>query len=179
MRYRVKVEWENKEGSSETAELGEVEAGTCLTESDVGLKLAAAQEIMANLQRVVITQQLQQHCQTARCCSLCQAPRNVKDYRTRTLDTVLGRLVVDAPRFDGCRACGQRGVVSPLTRLLPTRLLPELRYLQAKLAAELTYRRAVELLRELLPKTGGITAVTTRNRTLAIGMPSRASCAGK
>jgi len=170
MRYRVKVEWENEDGSSETAELGQLEAGPCLTESAVGLKLAAAQEIMASLQSVVITQQLRQHCQAVRCCPSCHAPRNVKDYRTRTLDTVLGRLVVDAPRFDGCRACGQRGPVSPLTQLLPTRLLPELRHLQAKLAAELPYRRAAELLRELLPPTGGITAVTTRNRTLAIGM---------
>ncbi len=92
MRFRVKVEWENEDGRSETAELGQVEADPCSTESDVGLKLAAAQEVMASLQRVVITQQLQQHCEAARCCSLCQAPRNVKGlpdthtrYRTRTL----------------------------------------------------------------------------------------------
>ena len=170
MRYRVKVEWENEDGGLEAAELGQVEAGPCSTASDVGLKLVAAQEIMARLQKVVTTQQLHRHCQAARCCSSCHAPRNVKDYRTRTLDTVLGRLVVDAPRFDSCRACGQGGVKSPLTQLLPSRLLPELRHLQAKFAAELPYRRAAELLRELLPETGGITAVTTRNRTLAIGM---------
>jgi hypothetical protein len=29
MRYRVKVEWENEDGDSETAELGQVEAGPC------------------------------------------------------------------------------------------------------------------------------------------------------
>ena len=63
--------------------------------------------------------------------------------------------MVDAPRFEGCRACGQRQIMSPLTRLLPARLLPELRHLQGKLAAELSYRRAAELLRELLPQTGG------------------------
>jgi len=99
MRYRVKVEWENEDGDSETAELGQVETGSCLTESDVGLKLVAAQEIMVRLQRVVTTQQLQRRCQAARCCPSCRAPRNVKDYRTCTLDTVLGRLVVEAPRF--------------------------------------------------------------------------------
>jgi pentose-5-phosphate-3-epimerase len=65
-------------------------------------------------------------------------------------------------------------VTSPLTELLPSRLLPELRHLQAKLAAELPYRRAAELLRELLPETGGITAMTTRSRTLAIGMAMEA-----
>jgi len=170
MRYRIKVEWEGEDGGSETAELGEVEARPCSTEFDVGLKLVAAQEIMARLQRVVTTQQLERHCQAARCCPSCQAPQNVKDYRTRTLDTVLGRMVVDAPRFDSCRACGQRGLASPLTRLLPSRVLPELRHLQARFAAELPYRRAAEILRQLLPQTGGITAVTTRSRTLAIGM---------
>lgn len=169
MRYRIKVEWENEDGGLETAELGKVESGSCSSDAKVGLQLAAAQELMGRLQQLVITQQLHQYCQTARCCPSCQTLRNVKDYRTRTLDTVLGRVLVNAPRFHACRACGQRGVVSPLTSLLPTRLLPELRHLQAKLAAELSYRRAAELLRELLPQTGGLTPMTTRNRTLRIG----------
>jgi hypothetical protein len=59
--------------------------------------------------------------------------------------------------------------MSPLADFLPDRSLPELRHLQAKLAAELPYRRATELLRELLPQTGGVTPMTTRNRTLKIG----------
>jgi hypothetical protein len=40
--------------------------------------------------------------------------------------------------------------------------------LQIKLVAELPYRRATELLRELLPQTAGITPMTTRNRTTRI-----------
>ncbi|MDP9162047.1 MAG: hypothetical protein M3O09_17710, partial [Acidobacteriota bacterium] len=107
MRYRVKVERENEDGGSETAGLGQVETGLCLTESDVGLKLVAAQEIMARLQMAVTTQQLRRHCQATRCCLSCQAPRNLKDYRTRTLDTVLGRmgsmlLVLIAAGSAGC-----------------------------------------------------------------------------
>jgi hypothetical protein len=66
MRYRVKVEWENEDGGLETAELGQVEAGRCLTASDVGIKMVAAQEIMARLQRVMTKQQLHRHCQAAR-----------------------------------------------------------------------------------------------------------------
>jgi len=31
MRHRVKVEWENEDGGLETAELGQVETGPCLT----------------------------------------------------------------------------------------------------------------------------------------------------
>jgi hypothetical protein len=41
--------------------------------------------------------------------------------------------------------------------------------LQAELAAELSYARAAALLRKILPTTGGLSAMTTRNRTVAIG----------
>lgn len=110
------------------------------------------------------------HCETVRPCSKCKVSRDIKDYRTRTLDTVLGRVVVEAPRFDGCQKCKEQKTISPLTELLPTRTLPELRHLQARFAAELPYRRAAALLREILPETGGLTAMTTRSRTANIGM---------
>jgi hypothetical protein len=45
----------------------------------------------------------------------------------------------------------------PLSKkLLPERVSPELRHLQAKLAAQLPYRQAAALLEELLPQTGGL-----------------------
>ena len=82
---------------------------------------------------------------------------------------MFGRITIDAPRFEGCRSCDQQHAFSPVSRLLPNRSLPELCHLQAKLSAELPYRRATALLRELLPNTGGLTPVTTRQRTLAVG----------
>ena len=76
---------------------------------------------------------------------------------------------MDAPRFDGCRHCGERGITSPVSELLPEQVSPELRHLQAQLAAQLPYRQAAALLEELLPETGGLNYATTRNRTLAVG----------
>jgi hypothetical protein len=76
---------------------------------------------------------------------------------------------VSAPRFDGCRHCGERLIASPVSELLPERVSPELRHLQAKLAAQLPYRQAAALLEELLPETGGLNYATTRNRTLGVG----------
>jgi hypothetical protein len=76
---------------------------------------------------------------------------------------------VSAPRFDGCRHCGERLIASPVSELLPDRVSPELRHLQAKLAAQLPYRQVAVLLNELLPETGGLNYTTTRNRTLAVG----------
>jgi hypothetical protein len=89
MRYRIKVEWENEDGSVEATELGQVQTGACLSAADVGLKLA--KELIARLQEILITRQLRRHCETARPCPGSNAPRSIKDYRTRTLDTVLGR----------------------------------------------------------------------------------------
>jgi hypothetical protein len=72
---------------------------------------------------------------------------------------------VHAPRFDGCRQCGERLIASPISELLTDRVSPELRHLQAKLSAQLPYRQAAALLDELLPETGGLNYATTRNRT--------------
>ena len=56
-----------------------------------------------------------------------------------------------------------------LSELLPERVSPELHDLQVKLAAQLPYRQAAAILRQLLPETGGLNHATTRNRTLAVG----------
>ena len=45
--------------------------------------------------------------------------RHLKDYRCRRFDTVFGRLAVRAPRFDGCRHCGERLIASPVSELFP------------------------------------------------------------
>jgi hypothetical protein len=83
------------------------------------------------------------HCvEAVRPCPRCQRRRHVKDHRCRRLDTVFGRLVVDAARFDGCRHCGERRITSPVSELVPERVSPELRHLQAKPAAQLPCRQA-------------------------------------
>jgi hypothetical protein len=86
----------------------------------------------------------------------------LKDYRSRRFGTVFGRLGVRAPRFDGCRHCGERLIASPASELLPDRVSPELRNLQTKIAAQLPYRQAAALLEELLPETGSLNYATTR-----------------
>ena len=85
------------------------------------------------------------------------------------LYTVFGKLSLNAPRFDGRCGCGVGRIVSPVSELLPKRLSPELCNLQIKLAAQLPYRKASTILRDLLPDTGGLSHETTRNRTLAVG----------
>jgi hypothetical protein len=174
MRYTIKVEWEQENGSLVTAELGIVESSVCQSAADVGLRLTDVKPLLSRLQQLVVAEQLRQHCRQSRACPSCRRPRNIKDYRVRRLDTVLGQVTVEAPRFVGCQDCGQLAVVAPLSQLLPQRVLPELCHLQAQLATELPYRRATALLRELLPATGGLTPVTMRHRTLPRGQQNGA-----
>jgi hypothetical protein len=55
----------------------------------------------------------------------CHRRRHLKDYRCRRFDTAFGRLGVRAPRFDGCRHCGERLIASPVSELLPERVSPD------------------------------------------------------
>ena len=132
------------------------------------MKLVETKRIVAWLQEIVAKEQLEQYCEAARTCSMCGQRRLPKDNRQRRFYTVLGKITVKAPRSHGCRSQDQ-SCVSPAAKLLEDRVSQELRYLQAKFAAQLSYGQGADLLRELLPETGGLNHATTRNRNLAIG----------
>ena len=169
MHFTIKVEWQREDGDKETAELATVDVRPCQAAGDVGLQIADGKQLLSRLQELVVGAQLRRHCEEKRSCPVCHRRRNVKDHRRRRLYTVFGRLNVSAPRFDACQGCGEQRMVSPVSDLLPERVSPELRDLQVKLAADLSYRRASAILRELLPDTAGFNHATTRNRTLAVG----------
>jgi hypothetical protein len=169
MRFTVKVEWQQEDGTLALAELGEVYAGDLRTATDLGLKLSDTKPILTRLQNIVAATQVKSYCESVRKCTSCREPRRIKDYRERKLDSVFGTVSLRVPRFERCQVCNRQVALSPLSELLPTRALPELGHLQAELAAELPYARAAAILRKLLPPTGGLSAVTTRNRTLVVG----------
>jgi hypothetical protein len=66
------------------------------------------------------------------------------------------------------RHCGERLIASPVSELLPERVSPELRHLQAELAAQLPYRQAAALLDELLPETGGLMPPHATERSMSV-----------
>ena len=78
-----------------------------------------------------------------------------KDRRTIIMRTVFGKVALPSLRWLACRCDSKHGEPrrsrSPMTTALPRRATPELEYLQAKWAAHLPYRQAVELLCEVLP----------------------------
>src|SRR5580704_13280310 len=135
IQFIITVNWQREDGSITTTQLGTLDRGACLSAVDVGLQLADAKRILGRLQEIVVSKQLQRHCEAVRPCPGCHRRRQPKDHRRRRFDTVFGRLAVRAPRFDGCRHCGERRITSPVSELLPERVSPEL-------ASQLPYRQA-------------------------------------
>jgi hypothetical protein len=167
LEFTITVNWRRVDGSIATTQLGTLERVACRSAEDVGLQLADAKPILGRLQEIVVSGQLERYCEAVRPCPRCHRRRHLKECRCRRFDKVFGRLRVLTPRFDGCCHCGERLIASPVSELLPERVSPELRHLQAELAAQLPYCQAAALLEELLPEIGGLNYATTRNRTLS------------
>jgi hypothetical protein len=126
MHFTIRVEWRRQDGTTATEELVTQNQDACKSAGDVGLPLAEAKRIVAWVQGIVVNEQVEQYCETARRCPTCGEYRPLKDNRQRRFYTVLGKLTVKAPRFEGCRACKDRPCVSPVSDLLRDRVSPEL-----------------------------------------------------
>jgi hypothetical protein len=179
MQFTVKVEWQQEDGTVAMAELGRIDSDGLNSATDFGLKLSDTKPILAQLQKIVTKIQVLSCCQSVRNCPSCRAPRSVKGYRVRRLDSIYGKVILRAPRFERCRACDCAGIYSPLTELLPERILPELLHLQAELSAKLPYSRTAAILQKFLPAIGGLSAMTTLNRTLVVGQRIEAELVGE
>ena len=121
LEFTITVNWRREDGSIATTRLGTLDRGACRSAEDVGLQLADAKPILGRLPEIVVSEQLERYCETVRPCPRRHRRRHLKDYRCRRFDTVFGRLAVRAPRFDGCRHCGERLIASPASELLPER----------------------------------------------------------
>ena len=132
---------------------------------------------MAQAQRTIAPasakQQLQEHCDQRRKCLTCGRLRPIKDLRCRRLDTVLGTVRLRIPRYRYCKCGCDTQVFNPISDILSGRVTPELRHLQVSLGAQLSYRKAADVLRMLLPPVGGTTHTTTRARLIAVGRAHR------
>jgi hypothetical protein len=170
MRWNIIVECVGEDGKQSTITLGTIERLAENTNAEnLGVNLQESKQIANRLQDTVINQQLQEHCEQRRECLTCGRLRPIKDFRCRSLDTVLGTVRLRVPRYRYCKCGCDTQVCNPTSEVLSGRVTPELRHLQVSLAAQLSYRKAADLLRVLLPPTGGTTHTTTRGRLVAVG----------
>src|SRR5277367_2070261 len=134
--------------------------------ANLGLTLPEAKQLLASVQRAVVTSQVDSHGQLRPCCRSCSGRCHLKDWRGHCIATLFGEVTVRLPRFL-CIACNRTelGVCWPSR----CRSTPELDLLQAHLSALMTYRVAADVLQHLLPIDAGRSPETLRHHTLRIG----------
>src|SRR5271170_3589208 len=134
--------------------------------ANLGLTLPEAKQLLASVQRAVVTGQVDSHGRLRPCCRSCSGRCHLKDWREHCVATRFGEVTVRLPRFL-CIACNRTelGVCWPSR----CRSTPELDLLQAHLSALMTYRVAADVLQHLLPIDAGRSPETLRHHTLRIG----------
>ena len=173
MKFRIKLETEFGWGETRSHEICTLERRTVdVSEENLGLSLAEAKSLLKEMQHALLQDQVEEISEIARVCRFCGTYLPVHDRRRRRIDTLFGRVIVEAPRVRMCM-CQLPGFPtlkvarSPLTRLLPDHATPELRRLQAELGARHSFREAAKLLNELTP-CARQNHVTIRNRLATI-----------
>lgn len=121
-----------------------------------GLRLEDGKRVVEQIQRGILCDQVEEITRESRVRPTCASVRAIHDYRTRVLDTLIGRVQVKAARLRRCpcdagSAASSGGPVSPLAYFFPDRANPELRRLHAELGSRHSFREAARLMKSFLP----------------------------
>jgi hypothetical protein len=131
--------------------------------------LADAKTVLSSIQTEVVTRQIEHDAEERSQCPDCGKRRKLKDYRLGKVDTLFGGIEVHVPRFEGADAgCDGACALKAAPSALSGRSTPKYDTMRVKLAAQLPFRVAGNLLAESLPVSGGATNTTIRNRTFAV-----------
>src|ERR1035437_8483389 len=169
MRWTIKLVFEAVRGCPVEHEVGMIERAEELSPASVGLTIAEGKALLAGLQEQVVTAQIQQHVANIKSCPRCGSAFRTKGYYHSTLRSVYGSVDMRIRRLSACPCSGSlaKSFSTLFTNKSP--ITPELRYLTAKMAALLPFRKAADFLGELLPLSAQATASTVRNRTMKVG----------
>jgi hypothetical protein len=118
-------------------QLDGVEEIICLTREEltpetVGLNLIEAKEILAGIQKTLVSQQVEQFSKQNQHCPVCSDAYAKKGEHKLVYRTLFGKLNLKSPRFYHCRCQkAKTKSFSPLAGLLPERTAPEFLYFKA------------------------------------------------
>jgi len=133
----------------------------------LGLTLEESKQVLQELQRMMIGQQVEAYLDEQRACPDCGKQRHIKQSGTAPFRTLFGLIVVPNPRWQQCECqIHTSKTFRPLRALLPERSSPELLYLETKWASLVSYGVTAKVLHELLPLDQRHSAATIRNHTL-------------
>jgi hypothetical protein len=169
MKWTIKLVVEVVPGSPVEHEVGSIERAEEISPATVGLTIAEGKALLASLQSQIVTEQIQRYVASVKACPECGKAFRTKGYYRSTLRSVYGKVGMRIRRLRKCPCSGlDAESFSPLfTNKSP--ITPELRYLTAKMAALLPFRKVTDFLGELLPLSAQATASTVRNRTMKVG----------
>jgi hypothetical protein len=153
MRIRVQVLIE----SDQEATPPHIEEVVCfergpLSPETLGLRLDEAKQMLAGVQQVMATQQVEEYVEQQRQCPHCQRTLACKGHHQIGVRTLFGRLTLSSPRLYTC-SCQphQKRSWSPVAALFSERSTPELLCQEVRWASLLSYGVTVKLLGDLLP----------------------------
>ena len=167
---KVKVQIMIEHEADETPIVEEV---GCLCRGDLlpealGLTLNEGKNLLARIQKTMVTHQAAEYVEKQRFCSDCGKKRNNKGQHEITYRSLFGELHISSPRLYTC-SCQpkEKRSFSPLAERLPERTAPEFRYLQTKWASLMSYGLTVDLLEEVLPLHASTTTVVRHTHEVA------------
>lgn len=171
VEWTVTIDGKNEFGDVCRREMRITKSWESLFDGDIGLSIDDGKKVMATLQSAVVAHEAETYSLFRRVCPDCHTFRPVKDYTTRRIRTVFGKVEVRNPRWMLCRDCypGLDGVLAPLKEICPDRATPELMELTARLGSMMPYRQAAKVLAEFLPIEPTETCATVRKRPIRIG----------
>ena len=170
MKWRVVMEVTGADGTVRAHEIGGGAPAGEYSPRTIGLTLKEGTLVLAGLQHCLVEARAGDHCHRRRRCQRREAPRPMKDKRSRRHLTLFGTVNVSAPRFEPCRcAVTRRQILSPVGEIMPDRCTPEYERIVAKMGASLPYRHARTLLAAFLPLDDIPSVETARQRTIRVG----------
>ncbi len=142
-----------------------------IASEEIGLTLQEGKNVLNQVQRTFVQTQIQVQGAACSLCIHCGSTQLIKNIRRRQIRTVFGKITVACRRYIRCTCQGGRqSNLWPLWLIELPGSTPELSYLMAKWGSILPYRRAAEMLGELLPISDGIVShATLRRHALAVG----------
>jgi len=167
LKWKLKLTAELAPGERVECDVTEWERGEEVTLGSLGLSLEEGKTILAGIQAQMVAAQVERHGQARRSCAHCGRRLPNKGHYPSTFRSVFGNVPVRVRRVKACRGCGENPAAPLFTRKSST--APELRYLNAKLAALVPFAKAADFLNEVLPATAATNAATVRNRTRRVG----------
>ena len=139
-----------------------------LAPETLGMTLAEAKDLLANIQAVMVREQAAEYVEQQRACPHCDETRNQKDQHDIVFRSLFGKMKIPSPRLYTCPCQPQeKKSFSPLAECLPERTAPELLYIQTKWASLMSYGLTVEYLEEVLPIQANMSTVFRNTHTVA------------